>query len=76
MDGTAATGMKYRLYFQAAATTVPQTVADTDQVNVTLVCPAGTYWVTAYGATASESGKSNVVIVQQASKPINLTWTK
>ena len=76
-DGTTVAGtVKYKLYFQAVGTTVIQTVADTDQVSVALVCPAGTYWATAYTTTATESDKSGIVTLRQARAPVNLRWTQ
>ena|SRR5882672_5025263 len=74
--GTPMSGIKYRVYLQAAGATVVQTIADTDQVTVTLPCPAGTYWVTAYTTGMVESDKSLPVILEQAGKPVNLKWTK
>ena len=76
MDGTPAADVKYRVYFQPVASASPQRVADTDQVSATMVCPAGTYWVTAYTPVGMESGKSNTVSMQQAAVPNNLKWSK
>ena len=75
-DGSAATGVKYRVYLQAAGDITVQTIADTTAVTITQLCPAGGYWVTAYTPTSAESGKSNVVQLQQARPPGNLKWTK
>ncbi len=74
-DGSSATGVNYKLYFTAAGTTVTQVIADTPLVTIAVLCPAGTYQVTAYSSTAVESAKSNPVVLKQAATPVNLTWT-
>ncbi|SRR5229473_7166339 len=76
-DGTPVpSGVKYKLYFLPVGTAVAQMVTDTDQVSVTLLCPAGIYWVTAYTTTATESTKSSAVTLRQANTPVNLRWTQ
>jgi hypothetical protein len=75
-DGSAATGLKYRLYLQPVGAPTPQTVADVATPTATLACPAGDYWVNAYDPTSGlESAKSNTVTLRQPTKPVNLKWT-
>jgi hypothetical protein len=75
-DGTAAAGIKYKLYFIPTGSTVEQVVADTDQTTVTLLCPAGTYTASAYNVTAAESDRSNSVVLKQMTRPMGLNWTR
>jgi hypothetical protein len=75
-DGSAASGLKYKLYLQPVGASTPQTVADVPTPTATLACPAGDYWVTAYDPqSGQESARSTVVTLRQPKTPVNLKWT-
>ncbi len=68
-DGSPATEINYRLYVTPRGSTIPQVIADTPQTTATVLCPAGTYVVVAYNATAAESEDSNSVVLKHTGRP-------
>ena len=68
--------VRYKLYFTPQGGTGVQTVGDTDLLTLTLLCPAGSYYLTAYTSVDIESEKSNVVMLNQVSPVTNLRWSK
>ena len=75
-DGSSVTEQPtYNLYFTPTGEVITQKIASVKETNVTLVCLAGTYYVTGFTSQCAESGKSNTLVLKQSAPPANLRWT-
>src|SRR5262249_14240529 len=54
--------VSYRLLFQPEGSTTPEVIALTTDTTVTLLCPAGTYWVTAKVENRESAVSAPIVI--------------
>ncbi len=65
-DGTPITEpITYRLYYIPVGATVAQKIAEQTAITTpSLLCPAGTYYATAFTPTTAESAKSNILTLK------------
>lgn len=76
-DGTPVVGVViYRMYYRPVATTPPEPIYAGTAPTVTVLCPAGEYYVTATTLQGGESAASASLVLPPASGAGNLKGTR